>query len=154
MLGKGREHWGSRLSVQSLVHWDTCCSNWLWMSRSGTGRNNENPLGEPSNQKVQIANLMVFRMCCLQLVAVAGSMHLSSLPGSSIAGFPCVLVHKQRLRPWQHATAVIKGSVRLASVYNFEPRWSLGCRQQGHQRREKTLIFRNQKPIATTTYHS
>ena len=113
-----------------------------------------NPMGEPSNQKVQIANLMVSRMCCLQLVAVAGSMHLSSLPGSSIAGFPCVLVHKQRLRPWQHATAVIKGSVRLASVYNFEPRWSLGCRQQGHQRREKTLIFRNQKPNATTTYHS
>ena len=60
-----------RLSVQSLVHWDTCCSNWVWMSRSGTGRNKENPMGEASNQKVQVANLMVSRMCCLQLVAFA-----------------------------------------------------------------------------------
>lgn len=26
-----------RCKEQALVHWDTCCSNWVWMSRSGTG---------------------------------------------------------------------------------------------------------------------
>ena len=26
-----------RMSVQSLSHWDTCCSNWVWMSRSQHG---------------------------------------------------------------------------------------------------------------------
>ena len=73
-----------RLHLQGLVHWDTCCSNWIWMSRSGTGRNNANPMGAPSLSKVQIANLMVSRMCCLQLVAFAkyGIMILEQ-PGES-----------------------------------------------------------------------
>ena len=74
-----------RLHLQGLVHWDTCCSNWIWMSRSGTGRNNANPMGDPSLSKVQIANLMVSRMCCLQLVAFAkyGIMILEQ-PASSL----------------------------------------------------------------------
>ena len=74
-----------RLEVQALVHWDTCCSNWVWMSRSGTGRHSVNPMGDPSNQKVQIANLMVSRMCCLQLVAFAKyAIMLLEQPGSSM----------------------------------------------------------------------
>ena len=60
-----------RCVFQGLVHWDTCCSNWVWISRSKTGRCRANPMGTGAFENVQKANFMVSRMCLLQLVAAS-----------------------------------------------------------------------------------
>ena len=74
-----------RADFQCFVHWDTCCSNWVWMSRSKTGRSKDTPMGNVVYGNVAVANLMVSRMCLLQLVAFSrfGIMLLEQ-PASSI----------------------------------------------------------------------
>jgi hypothetical protein len=56
-----------RMRFQGLVHWDTCCSNFVWMSRSKTGRSADTDwMGNESWMSVAVANLLVTRMTLLQ----------------------------------------------------------------------------------------
>ena len=48
-----------RMKWQGFSHWDTVCSNWVWVSKSKTGRTPENPMGNLEYRNVRESNLMV-----------------------------------------------------------------------------------------------
>ena len=56
---------------QSLAHWGTVCSSWIWMSRSSTGRAIFQPLGDRWSDSARAGNIMVSRMTLVLYLLVA-----------------------------------------------------------------------------------
>ena len=56
---------------QSLAHWGTVCSSWIWMSRSSTGRAIVQPLGDRWSDSARAGNIMVSRMTLVLYLLVA-----------------------------------------------------------------------------------
>jgi len=69
-----------------MVHWGTCCSSWVFLNRSTSGRSATNALGSDTGY-VRDANVMVARMVWLVLWGIIRGVHwILEQPISSLMG--------------------------------------------------------------------
>ena len=112
---------------QSLAHWGTVCSSWIWLSRSSTGRAIWQPLGDCWSDSARAGNIMVSRMTLILYLLVAKQvMWIVEQPSSSL-----MFLHPRlsQFRRWGGYLEVLTymaeygGSTSKPTTLRGSPRW-------------------------------